>query len=773
MSNLGNMYPNLPGMLVEFKDGGSALRFNQTESATDSLLLLGTAIDGPLMEPIAVDIDSVELLLGTDTKTNGTPNGATLLSAFKQASDAGCQDIRVMRISGKQATAEITSVDVVETKNLRKDENLTVVQGNDVTEITLVAENIVTGSVRVFAKGIELTSAFSFEPVAKKVTINKNACDAGSTIIVKYEFTEQKIAKPQTLTVNVEKKVTLFKPAIVGSVVVTTGTGDPIASSMYTVLGNVITFTSESAIVNKDVVIVKYNYEEIGVGSENGSGSSLFTAATSAQVISVTEAPMLNSVVLYVDDARVLNSSSFTVNSVAKTISIKKEYFKMGQILSTSYFVEIEETVERKIEFKSVFAGDVYNTGSIVVEAIKDALDTPIGISVKITKPESKISSGELPQSYSSFDYPTFGDLVDAINANNSVYKASTTLPGELTSELNLSNSYFSDGDNGVNLSKAQMFECLSGKRDSEGYIEKQGAYQLLENYLVDWIVPVGVNADDELSDRHQNFAYELALFCAVLSYKNKSTYGMISVKTLRDTSLAGVQAHAKYLAKLNTDYFMRDADGSIIMDGQGVPIDLGKFISVVAGPTPTINYRVPALREANPAVLYAGFNTTLQPQSAPTNKKLTGCTGLKYTFSNSQLNDIVGNKIVVFGTKYSRSGASPDGAYVIDGPTSARTGSEYARLTTIKVMRSVSDNIRDVANPYIGESNTIEQRNSLSAAISKRLDILVEKGVILDYSFNLVATVMDQILGQAKLELGIVAPQELRKITTVIGLKR
>ena len=80
---------------------------------------------------------------------------------------------------------------------------------------------------------------------------------------------------------------------------------------------------------------------------------------------------------------------------------------------------------------------------------------------------------------------------------------------------------------------------------------------------------------------------------------------------------------------------------------------------------------------------------------------------------------------------------------------------------------------MREVADPYIGEANTVEQRNSLSAAISKRLDLLVENGVILDYSFNLVATVADQLLGQASLELGIVAPQELRKITTVIGLKR
>ena len=769
MASLGNLYPNLPGMLVEFKDGGQALRFNEVETATDSLLLLGTAVDGPLMEPIAVDIDTVELLLGSDVKSNGTPNGATLVHAFKQAYDAGCQDIRVMRISGEKATAEISAANESVTNQKRKDENLTVVQGNDVTELSLSGTGINSGSVRVFAKGIELNSGFSYNTGENKVTLQKNVCDAGASITVKYEYTEKVQATPEILTVGDDNVAITFKPIVEGSLVVTKGE-EVVNSENYTVLGNKITFTSGA--VKGDEIKVEYKYEQIGLGSENGSGHTLFTAKTSPQVISISETPMENSVILYVDDARVLNSQAYSVDIEARTISVNKEYFKMGQVLSTSYYIQLEEVVERKIELSSIFAGDVYNTGLIEVRDIEDSLGTKIGKTITITKPDSKLSSGEMPQVYSSFDYPTFGELVDAINERNSVYKAVTDTPNVLTSELRNSSSYFAGGDNGVNISKSQLFECLSGKRDANGYIVKQGAYQLLENYLVDWVVPVGVYADDELLDRHQNFAYELALFCAVLSYKNKSTYGMIATKPLTDTSLAGVQAHAKYLAKLNTDYFMRDENGSIIKDGTGTPIDLGKFISVVAGPTPKINYRVAALREGNPAVLYAALNTTLQPQSAPTNKKLTGCTGLKYTFSNSQLNDIVANKIVVFGTKYSRSGAVAEGAVVIDGPTSARQDSEYTRLTTVKVMRAVADNVREVADPFIGEANTVEQRNALSAAISKRLDLLVEKGVLIEYSFNIVATVYDQLLGQAKLELGIVAPQELRKITTVIGLK-
>ena len=94
MASLGNLYPNLPGMLIEFKDGGSSLRFDDTEANTDSMLILGTAVDGPVMEPVAVTIDTAELLFGSDVNSNNVPNGSTLVHAFKQAYDTDCRDIR-------------------------------------------------------------------------------------------------------------------------------------------------------------------------------------------------------------------------------------------------------------------------------------------------------------------------------------------------------------------------------------------------------------------------------------------------------------------------------------------------------------------------------------------------------------------------------------------------------------------------------------------------------------------------------------------------------
>ena len=242
-------------------------------------------------------------------------------------------------------------------------------------------------------------------------------------------------------------------------------------------------------------------------------------------------------------------------------------------------------------------------------------------------------------------------------------------------------------------------------------------------------------------------------------------------MKPIKDTTLANIQKYAKYLATYNNTYYMLDEAGSPIKDSEGNKFDLGKYISVVAGPKVLFNHSVNALREGNAAVMYMAYTSTLASKSAPTNKKMLGTTGLKFNFSNSQLNDIIGNRMVAFQLKYSESGKASTGAYVVDAPTAAAKNSDYVRLSTVRVIRDVADAMREVADPYIGEANTIEQRNALSAAIAKRLDLLVQNGVIQKYSYSLVATAKQELLGEASLELGIVPPQELRKITTVIGL--
>lgn len=103
---------------------------------------------------------------------------------------------------------------------------------------------------------------------------------------------------------------------------------------------------------------------------------------------------------------------------------------------------------------------------------------------------------------------------------------------------------------------------------------------------------------------------------------------------------------------------------------------------------------------------------------------------------------------------------------------TAAAPGSDYARLSSMRAVRAIANDIRDVADPFLGEPNTVQQRNALSALIDKKLTQHKDAGSIQDYAFNVIATAYDELVGQAKIELTLVPSQELRKITTIISLK-
>ena len=216
----------------------------------------------------------------------------------------------------------------------------------------------------------------------------------------------------------------------------------------------------------------------------------------------------------------------------------------------------------------------------------------------------------------------------------------------------------------------------------------------------------------------------------------------------------------------------MKDADGNDIDDTEGNKMDLGWYTSVVVGPEPVMISDTLGTYYGSPAIAYAALNAGIKPESAPTNKALPGVKGMKYKFSNKQMNELVGNRMVVFKLKNEGTATASSIPYVVDGCTAGAPNSDYARLSTVKVVTDVVDQIREVADPFIGEPNTVEQRNALSALISKRLSYLMEQGEILHYEFEINATIQQVVLGECSIALTLVCPMELRKITTVVALR-
>lgn len=783
-----NKYPNLPGQLINFKDGGYAYRSNSNTSNTESMLILGTSIDGPVMEPVAIDIETIEKVFGKDVNDKGVANGSTIVPAVKQAWDAGCRDIRVMRVTGTTAYQELKCTASVSTESVKKEDPLGVLEGNDLTEITLAHSTLIpTSLVSVKVGGIQLVpSNFTVDYVNAKVTINADASNAGANAAITYDYDDVQPATgtfDETLTLAGTTALTVslaHVPYGATLVLKANSDGSIIPTTDYTIAGRIVTYTG-ATLVAGDKIDASYRYsagtltttETYQIDATTGNIVP-YILASSLQTVSLTEAPESGSIHVYIGGIE-KPSSQWTYNSANNTIEFDKTIGDMNDTIIVDYLKSTSTTITKALRIESAYAGDVYNQATVKVESVNGAKV------ITITKPDSKKSQlKEVALTYSSSSYQTFQQFIDAVAAdsrNGGLFIAKSDYPeanlNDLIDTTNGSTTAiplpFVGGSDGVNATKQQMFQALSGLRDvATNELLDLGAYQLLEDYTCDWIVPTGVYADDVLAGRYDNFAYELALFCAVLSYRTKTTLGAISMKPNKDTSLRGIQNHYNYLLTYDNTYVMKDYDGTPIMDEDGNYIDLGKYISVVAGPEPYYK-DVRSNYYGNPAVSYIALNSVLLPESSPTNKKLSNAVGLRYKFSNTQLDKLTLARFVTFKQKEDKNKRTA--IHCVDGVSAALPGSDYTRITTPKVLRSVADEMRDVCEPYIGESNTIEQRNAMASAISKRLGILKEKGRIVDFSFQIIVTTLDQLLGQAKIELSIKAPQELRKITTIVAL--
>lgn len=716
MAGFINMYPNLPGHLVEFKDGGMVLRNDPIPQETDSVLLLGTAIDGPVGEPVAIDMTTLESLYGKDVDAKGKSNGATLVKAAKALYDTGVRDIRCMRITGASASARLAKSSSSILKSQAIEETVGYGVGNSETKIELNFENVVASSVKVYVNGVVLKSL--------NYSVEAKTEDTKKTIVT---------IKPSTCEANANVQV-------------------------------IYNYKQEKALLN---------------AVESASTSGVNLTAKNTQTATLKYKPIDNSLRMYADGVEILKDA-YVLNAEERTVTLKSEYYPLGSQLSAYYVYSIASEVTPTIVIQSKYGGELYNQCSVSVAKLMDE-SVEVGRVITLTKPSSKRAQAtEAPLVFYSTDYPTFGELVQAINeeANNNVFLASTEFEEAETAELipnvtesNVIGAYFTGGRDGITTNKVELYEALSGTRNEEGYIITQGAYQLLENYMVDWVVPLGVYANDVLPGKYQNFAYELALYCAIASHQSKTTLGVISTRPCENTSLKGIADYVARTLAFENLFYMRDTSGNFILGSDGRPMDLGMYLSVVSGPEVQFTSYTLGRHYIDPSIAYVGLNATIPSQQAPTNKVIQGASGVKFRLSNKQHNDLLGNRYVTLKVKNDNGLTSSGSVCATDGSTAAAPTSDYTRISTAKIVRETVDHIREVSEPYIGNPNTVEQRNALSSALSKRLGQLQTNGTLNSYEFAVISTAADQLLGQARIELTLQAPQELRRITTVVSL--
>lgn len=298
------------------------------------------------------------------------------------------------------------------------------------------------------------------------------------------------------------------------------------------------------------------------------------------------------------------------------------------------------------------------------------------------------------------------------------------------------------------------------------------------------------------------NFAYQLANACFVNSSNEYNVLGVIgtsvpSSMSTKDISLwvgkepiydtdgaivsngSGLLGNKHMVGKMNykPGFFATDAgilpgasaasSGGVLTDRVGNAIDIGRYISVYCypqtftNPVDTTGYGY----IANGAAYYCGMVAALIPQSAPTNKVAQGADSL-VKLPKAKLDSLA--KFHFVGLKQKNRVFR-----ISDAPTAARPGSDFVRLSTVRVVDKIIDIVREVAAPYIGEANSTQARLSLETNLRQRLLLEQKDNLMQRFEVKVSATTKQRIEGDCDVELVIVPPFEMKKITVYTSLAK
>ena len=220
---------------------------------------------------------------------------------------------------------------------------------------------------------------------------------------------------------------------------------------------------------------------------------------------------------------------------------------------------------------------------------------------------------------------------------------------------------------------------------------------------------------------------------------------------------------HGGFFATKETTTAKRGFYGSDeLEDANGKLVDIGKYLSVMSS---WATVGTGAGWSGSAAATYAGFVSTLAPQSAPTNKSLQAMLTVQGTVAAPSFDLLAGQRYVGLLNKATRA------AVITDGPTAALATSDYRRISTMRQVEECVDGIRAVAEPFLGEGMTSAQTAALDTAIGSKLKSVQDRGSVSGYDYQVIVTPEQKVLGEATVQLKIIPAFELRQITVVVGL--
>ena len=253
------------------------------------------------------------------------------------------------------------------------------------------------------------------------------------------------------------------------------------------------------------------------------------------------------------------------------------------------------------------------------------------------------------------------------------------------------------------------------------------------------------------------NLARQLAQHATYTSIKTHPTHGIIGFDKITNTSIAGIAA--KVNEAYSTDFVMyaKRNNGSNMLGRDQMPYDIGRNISIVFGPTYYVTAPDSYSYVTNGAAGYAGMVSILPLNQSSTNQPID-VNNTIFNLTETQLRALTTAGFITLNNSYTR------GIVVSDGITFAPSTSEFKRLSTARILNNVEWLIREAAEPFIGQLNSLATRNSIITAIKSNLNKIVGS-LINDYSFAIVSNDASHQIGIIDIDYVVVPFYEIRQI--------
>ncbi len=208
-----------------------------------------------------------------------------------------------------------------------------------------------------------------------------------------------------------------------------------------------------------------------------------------------------------------------------------------------------------------------------------------------------------------------------------------------------------------------------------------------------------------------------------------------------------------------NEPYF---DNGNEQTDEQGNAIDIGKYLTIWAfeetfPATNGVRGSLP-YRKISPAA-YLGWRRGIPPGDSPTQKPYPQL-GSRMLRLGTTYHELLKLSRITFVRNVPNIGSK-----VADSPTVSLIGSPYRRQGIMEITLVVNNQLRQVANNYVGRYVNGQVEAALQQDLSQAISFLKSAGLIIDGEAKLIITQEGRRLGYGNVAVAVVMPFELEQL--------